>query len=103
MKIEPTAGRVLVRRNLSEKQKSGLLVPRSALERAAHVIQAVVLEVGPPKLLETGAYRPIQCAVGDTVWYIGPCGWQADTLPDALPEMKDMVVLNEEDVVAIIR
>ena len=102
MTIKPTAGRVLVKKLLEEKV-GRVLVPRSAQEKEAHCFLAEVLELGPEKPIEaSGVLRPHPCQVGDKVLIIAYAGWSMERTPQLAEMGKDLVLLNVEDVTAVV-
>jgi chaperonin GroES len=94
-KIRPLGDRVLVRRlDAEEKTKSGLIIPDSAKEKPQ---QGEVLAVGPGKWDEDGEKRmTVDVKVGDKVMF-GKWGASEVKL-----DGEDLLVLKEDDIIAVI-
>ncbi|MDA8390135.1 MAG: co-chaperone GroES [Gammaproteobacteria bacterium] len=94
MNIRPLHDRVLVRR-LEEERKSagGIVIPDTAKEKP---IQGEIVAVGKGKILENGTVRPLDVKVGDKVLF----GKYAGT--EVKVGNEELLVMREEDVVAII-
>ncbi len=94
MNIRPLHDRVLVRR-LEEERKSagGIVIPDTAKEKP---IQGEIVAVGKGKILESGDVRPLDVKVGDKVLF----GKYAGT--EVKVGNEELLVMREEDVVAII-
>ncbi len=94
MNIRPLHDRVIVRR-LEEERKSagGIVIPDTAKEKP---IQGEIVAVGKGKILESGEVRPLDVKVGDKVLF----GKYAGT--DVKVGNEELLVMREEDVVAII-
>ncbi len=100
--LQPTAGRVVVRTKQVKNQVRNVHLPEGVRRAGVHILEAEVLAVGPKRLTITGAELPHQCAQGDTVIMVSVAGWAAETLYDN-DEMKNIVILNEEDIAAVVR
>ena len=76
-----------------EKTASGIILPETAKEKPQ---KGVILAAGPGKLLESGARQALEVAVGDTVLYAKYAGTQIKE------GSKDLLILREDDVLAIL-
>ena len=94
MKIRPLHDRVIVKR-LEENQTSpgGIVIPDTAAEKP---VQGRILAVGKGKILESGDVRPCDVKVGDKVLFGTYTGTEVKVEGD------DLVVMREEDVMAVI-
>ncbi len=94
MNIRPLHDRVIVRR-LEEERKSagGIVIPDTAKEKP---IQGEIVAVGKGKILENGEIRPLDVKVGDKILF----GKYAGT--EVKVGAEELLVMREEDVVAII-
>jgi chaperonin GroES len=94
MKIRPLHDRVIVKR-LDEERTSpgGIVIPDTATEKP---IQGKVIAVGKGKILEDGNVRPLDVKVGDKILFGKYSGTEVKVDGD------DLLVMREEDVMAII-
>jgi chaperonin GroES len=94
MKIRPLHDRVIVKR-LEEERKSpgGIVIPDTVAEKP---IQGKVKAVGKGKILESGEVRPLDVKVGDKVLFGKYSGTEVKV------EGEDLLVMREEDIMAII-
>jgi chaperonin GroES len=94
MKIRPLHDRVIVKR-LEEERTSpgGIVIPDTATEKP---IQGKVVAVGKGKILEDGNVRPLDVKVGDKILFGKYSGTEVKVDGD------DLLVMREEDVMAII-
>jgi chaperonin GroES len=94
MKIRPLHDRVIVKR-LEEDRKSpgGIVIPDTAAEKP---IQGKIVAVGNGKILEDGQVRPLDVKVGDKILFGKYSGTEVKV------EGEDLVVMREEDVMAVI-
>jgi chaperonin GroES len=94
MKIRPLHDRVIVKR-LEEERTSpgGIVIPDTAAEKP---IQGKVMAVGKGKILEDGKVRALDVKVGDKILFGKYSGTEVKVDGD------DLVVMREEDVMAII-
>jgi chaperonin GroES len=94
MKIRPLHDRVIVKR-LEEDRLSpgGIVIPDTAAEKP---VQGKVVAVGKGKILEDGQVRPLDVKVGDKILFGKYSGTEVKV------EGEDLVVMREEDVMAII-
>jgi len=93
-KVIPLHDRLVVDR-LEQEQKSagGIVIPDNAKEKP---IRGKVLAVGKGKPLDNGSVRPLEIQVGQVVLF----GKYAGT--EVRLDSKDVLVLREDDVLAII-
>jgi chaperonin GroES len=94
MKIRPLHDRVIVKR-LEEERTSpgGIVIPDSAAEKP---IQGKIIAVGKGKILENGTIRPLDVKVGDKILFGKYGGTEVKV------DGEDLLVMREEDVMAII-
>ena len=94
MKIRPLHERVIVKR-LEEERTSpvGIVIPDTATEKP---IQGKVIAVGKGKILEDGNVRPLDVKVGDKILFGKYSGTEVKV------DGEDLLVMREEDVMAII-
>ena len=92
--IRPLGDRVLVKSvERSEQTKSGLFLPDTVQEKPQ---EAIVLAVGPGKLLDNGTRTPIDLKPGDKVLYSKYSGTEIKQLDE------DYLILRESDILAVI-
>ena len=94
MKIRPLHDRVIIKR-LDEDKTSpgGIIIPDTAAEKP---VQGKVVAVGKGKILEDGQVRPLDVKVGDKILFGKYSGTEVKV------DGEDLVVMREEDVMAII-
>ena len=94
MKIRPLHDRVIIKR-LDEDRTSpgGIIIPDTAAEKP---VQGKVVAVGKGKILEDGQVRPLDVKVGDKILFGKYSGTEVKV------EGEDLVVMREEDVMAVI-
>ena len=94
MKIRPLHDRVIVKR-LEEDRTSpgGIIIPDTAAEKP---VQGKIVAVGKGKILEDGNVRPLDVKVGDRILFGKYSGTEVKLDGD------DLVVMREEDVMAVI-
>jgi len=94
MKIRPLHDRVIVKREEEErKSPGGIVIPDTAAEKP---IRGKIIAVGKGKILENGNVRPLDIKVGDKILFGKYSGTEIKVDGD------DLLVMREEDVVAII-
>ena len=94
MKMRPLHDRVIVKRlELERTSPGGIVIPDSATEKP---VQGKVIAVGNGKILEDGKVRPLDVKVGDKILFGKYSGTEVKIDGD------DVVVMREEDVMAII-
>ena len=93
MKIRPLHDRVIIKR-LDEDKTSpgGIIIPDTAAEKP---VQGKVVAVGKGKILEDGQVRPLDVKVGDKILFGKYSGTEVKI------DGEDLVVMREEDVMAI--
>lgn len=93
--IQPTADHLVVEAVEEETTKSGIIIPDTASKEKPQ--KGKVLAVGPGKLNEKGERLPLEVKEGDTVLFTkyGPT--------EIKLEGKELLVLNESDVLAILK
>ena len=94
MKIRPLHDRVIVKR-LEEDRTSpgGIVIPDTAAEKP---VQGKIVAVGKGRILENGQVRPSDLKVGDKILFGKYSGTEVKV------EGEDLVVMREEDVMAVI-
>jgi chaperonin GroES len=94
MKIRPLHDRVIVKR-LDEERTSpgGIVIPDTAAEKP---VQGKIVAVGKGKILEDGNVRPLDLKVGDKILFGKYGGTEVKV------EGEDLLVMREEDVMAVI-
>ncbi len=94
MKIRPLHDRVIIKR-LEEDRTSpgGILIPDTAAEKP---VMGKVVAVGKGKILEDGKVRALDVKVGDKILFGKYSGTEVKVDGD------DLVVMREEDVMAVI-
>jgi len=94
MNIRPLHDRVIVKR-LKEDRTSpgGIVIPDTAAEKP---IRGKIVSVGKGRILENGDTRPCDVKVGDQVLFGKYSGTEVKVAGE------DLLVMREEDVVALI-
>ena len=94
MKIRPLYDRVIVKR-LEENRASpgGIAIPDTAAEKPMH---GKIVAVGKGKILDNGRVRPCDIKLGDKILFGKHSGTEVRV------EGEDLVVMREEDVMAVI-
>lgn len=97
MNLQPIGDRIIVRREESEaKSKGGILLPDNAQKKPQ---RGEIMAVGPGKMsIKDGSRLPMQLKVGDKVLFTS---WAGDEYKDN-QEKSDILVMHEEDVMAVI-
>jgi chaperonin GroES len=94
MKIRPLHDRVIIKRMEEERTSpGGIVIPDTAAEKP---IKGEVIAVGNGKILESGDVRPLDIKVGDKVLFGKYSGTEVKV------EGEDLLVMREEDVMAVI-
>ena len=92
--IRPLGDRVVVKAvERTEQTKSGLYLPDTAQEKPQ---EAIVIAVGPGKLLDDGTRTPIDLKVGDKVLYSKYAGTEIKQLDE------EYLILRESDILAVV-
>ena len=95
MAVKPLRDRVLVKRLESEeKTKGGIIIPDAAKEKP---LEGKVVAVGSGKLLEDGTVRPLDLKVGDKILFGKYTGTEVKV------DGEEMVILREDDVLAVVQ
>jgi chaperonin GroES len=95
MALKPLYDRILATRLKSEeKTKGGIIIPESAKEKP---LEGKVIAVGDGKLLDDGSLRKLAVKKGDKILF----GKYAGT--EMKVEGEEVVILREDDVLAIIK
>jgi chaperonin GroES len=94
MNIRPLHDRVIVQ-PLEENRTSpgGIVIPDSAAEKP---VQGKIVAVGKGKILDSGQVRPCDVKVGDKILFAKFGGTEVKL------DGRELVVMREEDVMAII-
>jgi chaperonin GroES len=96
MEIKPLGDRIVVKVLEAEtKSKGGIVLPDSAKEKPQ---EAKVVAVGKGKVLENGTVAAPEVKVGDKVIFGKYSGNEITT-----KEGEDLLILREEDILAIIK
>jgi len=96
MEIKPLGDRIVVKVLEAEtKSKGGILLPDTAKEKPQ---EAKVVAVGKGKVLENGSIASPEVKVGDKVIFGKYSGNEITT-----KEGEDLLILREEDILAIIK
>ena len=93
-KLRPLNDKIIVKRLEAEtKTKGGIVLPDTAKEKPK---QGKIVAVGNGRLLKDGTRQKMQLKKGDTVIFTSYAGTEAKI------DGKDMLIMSEEDVLAII-
>ena len=93
-KIRPLGDKILIQRMEAEgKTAGGILLPDTAKEKPK---RGKVISVGQGKLLEDGKRAQMQVKKGDEVLFSSYAG------TDITVGTKEMIIMSEDDIVAII-
>jgi len=96
MEIKPLGDRVVVKPlEAANKSKGGIVLPDSAKEKPQ---EAKVVAVGKGKVLENGTVQEPEVKVGDKVLYGKYSGNEITS-----KEGEELLILREEDILAIIK
>lgn len=96
MEIKPLGDRIVVKPLEAEnKSKGGILLPDTAKEKPQ---EAKVVAVGKGKVLDNGSLQAPEVKVGDKVLYGKYSGNEITT-----KEGEELLILREEDILAIIK
>ena len=94
MKLRPLHDRVIIKRLEAEtKSAGGIVIPDTATEKP---IKGKVVAVGTGKIQEDGKVRPMAVKAGDKVLFGKYSGTEVKV------DGEDLLVMREEDLVAII-
>ena len=93
MILKPVKDKLLVRRCAPEtKTTGGIIIPDTAQERAH---EAVVVAVGPGRLLADGTRSPMQTKAGDRILISKYSGMEVSVAGETL------LFINEDDIIAV--
>ena len=93
MKIRPLQDRLVVKRTQEEeKTKGGIIIPDTAKEKP---LEGTVVAVGSGKIVKGGKVLPLDVKEGDKVLFGKYSGTEVKV------EGEDLVLLREEDVLAV--
>ncbi len=92
MKVIPLHDQILIRRHLSEVQKSKLILPEGMQTMPN---RGLVLAVGAGKLLDNGTVRPVCVAEGDIVVFHEPYRPHKEIV-----EGEEAIIIVESDLIA---
>ena len=96
MNIQPLGDRVVIKPlEAEEKTKGGIVLPDTAKEKPQ---EGKVVAVGKGKVSEEGKIQPLEVKVGDKVLYGRYSGTEITT-----KEGEELLILREEDILAIIK
>lgn len=94
MAIRPLHDRILARRIESqEKTKGGIIIPDSAKEKP---LEGEVISVGPGRTMDDGSVRELAVKKGDKILFGKYSGTEVKI------DGEEMVILREDDVLAIV-
>ena len=97
MALQPLDDRILVQRVASEeKTAGGILLPDNAKEKPQ---KGKVVATGPGKVKKDGGRAAMQVKVGDTVIFTS---WAGDEVKKQFATGDDLLIMREEDVLAVI-
>jgi chaperonin GroES len=97
MNLQPIDDRILVERMQSEeKTAGGILLPDAAREKPQ---RGKIVAVGPGKTNKEGKRVAMQVKVGDTVLFTS---WAGDEVKKQYATSEDLLIMREEDVLAVI-
>jgi chaperonin GroES len=98
MALKPIGDRIIVRRELSEdKTAGGILLPDNAKQKPQ---RGEIVAVGPGKVnKKDGSRSKMQLKPGDKVLFTS---WAGDEFKDRKAADGDILIMHEEDVLAVI-
>ena len=95
MKFRPLHDRVLVKRvDQDEKSSGGIIIPDTAQEKPQ---EGKIIATGPGKKTEDGTVVPLDVKKGDRVLFGKWSGTEVQI------DGEDMMIMNESDIMGIIR
>jgi len=95
MNIKPLRDNVIVKVDKAEeKSVGGILIPEATREKP---YEGEVIVVGPGKVLDNGLIQPLTVIAGDKVIF------SKYFTSVSIPDCEDMVVMNEDNILAIIK
>jgi len=94
MNLEPLGDKIIVERlEAEEKTKGGIYLPESAKEKPK---QGKIIAVGPGKTLDSGEKSSLTVKKGDVVLFTSYAGTEVKH------EGKELLIMSEEDVLAVV-
>ncbi|MCB1084796.1 MAG: co-chaperone GroES [Chlamydiia bacterium] len=92
--FKPLGNRLLVKRQVAESSKGGILLPDSAQEKPK---QGKVLAVGPGKADQKGKIQEMEVKVGDRVLFGAFAGSEVKG-----GDEDELLIMSEDDVLAVV-
>ncbi len=92
-KIRPLGNRILVRRATAKTTKGGILLPEAAQEKPK---EGEVVAVGPGSVNNDGIQLALSLKEGDRVLFTAYAGTEVKS------EVEDLLIMSEEDVLAVL-
>ena len=97
IKVRPLDDRVVIEPlEAEEKTAGGILLPDTAKEKPQ---KGKVVAIGPGKVKKDGNRAPMQVKVGDTILFTS---WAGDEVKKQYATSEDLLIMREEDVLAVI-
>ena len=97
MKLKPLGDRLIVKAVEEDTTTaSGIVLPDTAKEKPQ---KGKVTAVGPGKVKKDGGRAPMQVKVGDTILFTS---WAGDEVKKQYATSDDLLIMREEDVLAVI-
>jgi chaperonin GroES len=94
LKLRPLHDRVIVQREEEERTSpGGIVIPDTATEKP---IRGKILAVGNGKILDSGEVRALDVKVGDEILFGKYSGTEVKV------EGEDLLVMREEDIMAVV-
>lgn len=94
--FRPLSNRVLVKRSKTLTTKKGILLPDTAQEKPK---EGEVIAVGPGKTNEEGDLQAMTLKIGDRILFTSYSG--TEVKDDK--EERELLILSEDDVLAVVR
>jgi chaperonin GroES len=95
-KFKPLGGRVLIKRSKATTTKGGILLPDSAQEKPK---EGEVIAAGPGTTDKQGEIQPMALKTGDRVLFTSYAGTEVKSEK----EEEELLIMSEDDVLAVIR
>ena len=100
MKLKPLADRIVIRREAAEsKSFGGIILPEAAQKKPQ---RGTIVAVGPGKLNKTGLPMPMTLKEGDSVLFTSWAGDEVKTGKQADGKAGELLIMHEEDVLAVV-
>lgn len=97
MDLQPLADRVVVQPlEAAAKTKGGIVLPDTAKEKPH---EGMIVAIGKGKTLDNGKIQPPQVKVGDHILY----GKYSGTEIKILHEDKELLIMHEDDILAVVK